>query len=252
MEIVVAGSGTVVPRLERAQSCVVVRTGSETLVMDPGSGALRGMLRAGIDPLTVDRILITHFHPDHTSDLVSLLFTLNYGSESPRSLPLHVYGPEPFEQFWSALQGAWGEWMAGDYPVEVHTLPVRGGAMELPNGTLRWAPARHRPESIAYRLEGDGKSFVYTGDTEYCRSIPRLARGADLLLVECSFPDSSPVPGHLTPSGVARIARESSPARVVLTHIYPQADERNLPEEVKENGYTGEVSVARDGSRFTL
>ena len=56
MEITVVGSGTVVPRLERRQSCVVVGSGGETLVFDLGSGAVRGMLRAGLDPFAVDRI----------------------------------------------------------------------------------------------------------------------------------------------------------------------------------------------------
>ena len=34
MEIIVVGSGTVVPRLERRQSCVVVRAGGQMLVFD--------------------------------------------------------------------------------------------------------------------------------------------------------------------------------------------------------------------------
>ena len=44
MQITVVGSGTVVPRLERRQSCVVVVTGGQTLFFDLGSGAVRGML----------------------------------------------------------------------------------------------------------------------------------------------------------------------------------------------------------------
>jgi ribonuclease BN (tRNA processing enzyme) len=56
LKITVVGSGTVVPRLERRQSCVVVRAGGQMLVFDLGSGALRGMLRSGLDPLSVDRM----------------------------------------------------------------------------------------------------------------------------------------------------------------------------------------------------
>ena len=81
MDITVVGSGTVVPRLERRQSCVVVGSGGETLVFDLGSGAVRGMLRAGLDPFAVDRIFFTHFHPDHTVDVVPLLFSIKYGAE---------------------------------------------------------------------------------------------------------------------------------------------------------------------------
>lgn len=250
MEVTVVGSGTVVPRLDRRQSCVVAECGGETLVFDLGSGAVRGMLHAGLDPFAVDRIFFTHFHPDHTVDVVPLLFAIKYGAEQPRTRPLHLTGPEPFESFWTSVTGAWGEWMLDDYPTEVSGLPHSCRApLDLPGGRLSWAPAEHRPESIAYRLEAEGRAFVYTGDTEYSASVVGLARGANTLLVECSFPDESPVPGHLTPRGVARIASEAGAERVVLTHIYPAADTMDLVAEVGR-GYGGEVVVARDGLRF--
>jgi ribonuclease BN (tRNA processing enzyme) len=116
---------------------------------------------------------------------------------------------------------------------------------------LRWAPAEHRPESIAYRLEGDGGAFVYTGDTQYSESVVELARGAHTMLIECSFPDNSPIPGHLTPGGVARIASEAEVERVVLTHIYPTAEGLDLVAEVGR-GYDGEVVLAEDGTKFSV
>ncbi|MDQ4106109.1 MAG: ribonuclease Z [Actinomycetota bacterium] len=252
MEITVVGSGTVVPRSARRQSCVVVNAGDETLVVDLGSGAVRGMLHAGLDPFAVDRLFFTHFHPDHTVDVVPLLFALNYGTEEPRTHPLHLTGPEPFESFWGSITGVWGEWMVGDYPTEVSELPHDcPSPLELPGGRLSWAPAEHRPESIAYRLETERGAFVYTGDTEYAGSVVELARDAHTLLIECSFPDKSPVPGHLTPSGVARIASESGARRVVLTHIYPAADAIDLVSEVSR-GYEGEVLVAEDGLKLGI
>jgi ribonuclease BN (tRNA processing enzyme) len=252
VEITVVGSGTVVPRLKRRQSCVAMRAGGEMLVFDLGSGAVRGMLRADLDPFVVDRIFFTHFHPDHTVDVVALLFSIKYGAQEERARPLYVSGPEPFLHFWSSLMEVWGDWMAGDYTTLVSELPHEcPSPIDLAGCRLSWAPAEHRPESIAYRLDGDGGSFVYTGDTEYSESVVELARGADTLLIECSFPDDSPVPGHLTPSGVARIASESGVGRVVLTHLYPAVDGDSLPSEVAR-GYDGEIVVAEDGLKFNV
>lgn len=252
LEITVVGSGTVVPRLERRQSCVVVETGGETLAFDLGSGAVRGMLRAGLDPFSVDRIFFTHFHPDHTVDVVPLMFAMKYGAEAERERPLTLYGPEPFEEFFGRITNIWGEWMLGDYPTEVielaHHCP---SPIALQGGRVLWAPAKHRPESIAYRIEGENGAFVYTGDTEYAASVVELARGAHTLLIECSFPDDSPVPGHLTPGGVARIASEASVGRVVITHVYPPADELDLVEEVGR-GFSGEVLIAEDGTKLVV
>ncbi|MBA3423646.1 MAG: MBL fold metallo-hydrolase [Rubrobacteraceae bacterium] len=200
MEITVVGSGTVVPRLARRQSCVAVRSGGEMMVFDLGSGAVRGMVKTGLDPFAVDRIFFTHFHPDHTVDVVSLLFAFKYGAEEEREKPLYISGPKPFREFWDSIQAVWGKWMLADYSIEINELPVVGAEpMRLPSCTLSWAPAEHRLESIAYRLEGADGAFVYTGDTEYSESVVELARGAHTLLIECSFPDDSLVPGHLTP-----------------------------------------------------
>ncbi len=252
MEVTVVGSGTVVPRPSRRQSCVVVEAGGETCVFDLGSGAVRGMVRAGLDPFSVDRLFFTHFHPDHTVDIVPLMFAIKYGSEEQREKPLHLQGPEPFRDFFGKITVIWGDWMLGDYPTEVTELPHEcPSPVDLPGFRLRWAPAEHRPESIAYRLEGENGAFVYTGDTEYAETVVELARGAHTLLIECSFPDDMPVPGHLTPRGVARIAHEAGVGRVVLTHIYPQADELDLVQEVGR-GYDGEVLVAEDGLNLSV
>jgi len=252
MEITVVGTGTVVPRLQRRQSCVVVETGGEMLVFDLGSGAMRGMLHAKLDPFAVDRVFFTHFHPDHTVDVVPLLFSFKYGAEVERTRPLYLTGPEPFREFWASLLVVWGDWMVGDYPTHVSELPHECiSPLDLPGCRLSWAPVQHRPESIAYRLEAAGNAVVYTGDTEYTEPVVEFVRGAHTLLAECSFPDDRPVPGHLTPSGVARIASEAGVGRVVLTHIYPSVDNAELIPEVKR-GYDGEVILAEDGLKFSV
>jgi ribonuclease BN (tRNA processing enzyme) len=252
MQITVVGSGTVVPYLKRRQSCVVVRAGGQTLVFDLGSGAVRGMLRSDLDPFAVDRIFFTHLHPDHTVDVVPLLFAINYGASEKRNRSLHVAGPEPFLRFWGSLMEVWGRWMTGDYSTLVSELPHECHfPIDLAGCRLSWAPAEHRRESIAYRMDAEGGAFVYTGDTEYSESVVELARGADTLLIECSFPDETPVPGHLTPSSVARIVSEAAVKRVVLTHIYPAADRLDLVSYVARS-YGGEILVAEDGLAFTV
>lgn len=61
----------------------------------------------------------------------------------------------------------------------------------------------HSPESIAYRLENEGKAFVITGDSGYAKSVVELARSADTMLIDCSFPDCRPMTGYLTPQAAS-------------------------------------------------
>jgi ribonuclease BN (tRNA processing enzyme) len=71
------------------------------------------------------------------------------------------------------------------------------------------------------------------------------------MLFDCTFPDDRPVPGHLTPTGVARIASEADVGRVILTHISPQAERLDLVSAVASR-YAGEVVVAEDGLRLDV
>lgn len=163
----VVGSGTVVPNPERRQSCVAVECGGELIVFDLGSGALRGMLRAGLDPLEVDRVFLTHFHPDHTVDLPALLFTARYGSESPRTRPLHVCGPEPFAAFWDSLSGAWGEWISGDYLriTELPTAAAIWSSREARSPGVR-CPTDPRASDTGSRATAETSSTPVTPPTE--------------------------------------------------------------------------------------
>lgn len=247
MKVTVVGTGTASLRLRRRHSCVVVEAGGEVLVFDLGFGAVRSMRRAGLDPSAVDRIFFIHFHPDHTVGVVPLLFSIKYGKGAPRARPLTITGPEPFLGFWRSFTRVWGRRVLGGYPAKISELPRKCPVpLDLPRCSLTWAPARHNPESIAYRLESAGKAFVITGDTEYAESVVELARGAHTALIDCSFPDQRPVPGHLTPGGVARVASEAGIRRVVLTHISPEAERLDLVAEVSR-GCAGEVIVAEDG-----
>jgi ribonuclease BN (tRNA processing enzyme) len=254
VEVTVVGTGTASLRLRRRQSCVVVETGAQTLVFDLGFRAVGGMRRAGIHPSGVDHVFFTHFHGDHTVDVVPFLFWRRFGArDMDRATPwrpLSMSGPEPFFRLWRTR--SWGKWLLGGYPAEISELPRdHGGSLDLPECNLTWAPSDHRPESIAYRLDSDRGSFVYTGDTGYAESVVELACGADTVLIDCTFPDHRPFPGHLTPSGVARVASEAGVGRVVLTHISPQAERLDLVSEVAR-GYAGEVIVAEDGLRLDV
>jgi ribonuclease BN (tRNA processing enzyme) len=234
----------------------VVETGAETLVFDLGFRAVRGMRRAGIHPSRVDRVFFTHFHGDHTVDMIPFLFwrrvdaggIARSAGKATRVRPFSVSGPQPFLRFWRSR--SWGRWLLGSYPMQISELPQdHREPLELPGCSLTWAPSDHRPESIAYRLDSERGSFVYTGDTGYAQTVVELSRGAHTLLIDCTFPDDRPFPGHLTPSGVARIASEAGIGRVILTHISPQAERLDLVSEVAR-GYTGEVIVAEDGLKL--
>jgi ribonuclease Z len=96
--------------------------------------------------------------------------------------------------------------------------------------------ARHSVTALAYRLEAEEKVVVYSGDTEPSARVAALAEGADLLIHECSFPEPFDVTNHSTPLKLGNVFRDKGVKRIVLTHLYPQAEghEDEMAEQVIE------------------
>jgi ribonuclease BN (tRNA processing enzyme) len=108
---------------------------------------------------------------------------------------------------------------------------------------IRSGPVNHIFGSLAYRLEADGRTLVYSGDTDVSDSLVDLARGADLLVLECSNPFK--VPGHLTPAEAGRLAARAGVGRLLLTHFYPPCDDVDVA-ALAARGFNGEILLAED------
>ena len=245
MKITIIGSGVVMPNLRRRSPGLVIEAGEEILLFDCGPDILRGLLSAGYRHQEIDRILISNFHPDHTLGLAHFLFASWYDLE-PRSRDIMIAGPPGLSDLLEGFYSIYPGWLEGkDYRVVVHE--ITGNEWSGKGWKVRSGPVKHNPESIAYRLEDDsGKVVVYTGDTGYCESLVELARGADLLISECSFPNAVDLPAHLNPSQVGRIARKAGVRKVLLTHMYPPCDETDIVEECGRE-FKGEVIQGEDG-----
>ncbi|NOG42275.1 MAG: ribonuclease Z [Planctomycetes bacterium] len=78
MELTIIGSGTGMPSEKRAYPCTLLKIRDKHLIFDTGPGSLRQLFLAGITYLDIDHIYYSHFHPDHSLDLVSFLFAMRY------------------------------------------------------------------------------------------------------------------------------------------------------------------------------
>lgn len=223
------------------------------MLIDAGPGTLRQLAALGHDALDLDAVGITHRHPDHTLDLLHLFFATRYARRAPRVKPLTLFGPPGLAAFLDAMTAAWGHWMeASTYDRPVIELKP-GDEIVLGRFTVRARAMAHLDVSLGFRIEDPGGAVLAcTGDTGLSTEAVELARGADLLVIECSTGDDDPLPGHLTPSGVAAILREARPARAVLVHLYADGHEEDRPAAVRQAGYEGPVSLGADGDSFEL
>jgi ribonuclease BN (tRNA processing enzyme) len=79
------------------------------------------------------------------------------------------------------------------------------------------------------------------------------ARGCDLLVLECSLPQSMAIAEHLTPEQCGEIARLAEPRRLALTHLYPPVEqvEGDIATIVART-YNGPLVIAHDGWQADL
>lgn len=249
IEVTILGSGTGIPSLKRGAPGLAIKLGNEMLLFDSGPGTLNRLLRANIDYRKIDYIFYTHFHPDHTAELVPFLFACKYHSE-PRKKPLKIIGPKGIGRLYSSLLEVYGEWITPrTYSVEVKEIlnnPYKGK-----NWTIYSQPLKHTNPSLGYRILKNNRSVVYSGDTDYCKEIIELGHNADLLILECSFPEKHYVKGHLIPSLAGKVGKESGCKRLLLTHIYPICDKYDILSECKKI-FKGKINLAKDLMRISL
>ncbi|MGQ9689527.1 MAG: MBL fold metallo-hydrolase [Desulfobaccales bacterium] len=251
MELIVLGSGTGVPYLRRRAPAYAVLAAGRLILLDLGSGACRGLLRHGLNFSQVDIIALSHLHPDHIGDLVPFLFASHYALGYTRTEPFWLLASRGFRDFHDRLQGAFGQWVeAPPGLLQLRELNPDGSDEAAWEGlTLRTGPVNHIPGSLAYRVEAAGRALVYSGDTDESDSLVELARGADLLVLECSMPEK--VPGHLTPTEAGRLATRAGVPRLLLTHFYPPCDEVDVVALARRE-FAGEIIRAEDDLRIPI
>ena len=247
MRLMVIGSGTISLSPTRGCAAYLVEAGELRILLDAGPGAAHTMARHGMDWWGVTHIVLSHFHLDHISDLPVLIFAFRHARLEPRTAPLTIIGPPGTKDLIARWAAALGDWLQSPgFPLEIVEPELEVPAM-LPCGvTLTSRAVPHTTESVAYSVEHDGRRLVYTGDTGEDTSLGVWAAGCDLLLAECSLPDSMPVPIHLTPSQTAALAAVAAPGLLVVTHMYPPLEGIDLRAELGAR-WAGPTVIATDG-----
>ncbi len=184
-------------------------------------------------------------------DLIPFLFATRYALGYTRREPFRLLAARGFAHFHQRLGDAFPGWvepppglmdlreLAPDGPDEVRAEGL----------VIKSAPTNHTEGSLAYRVEAEGRSLVYSGDTDESDSLVELARGADLLVMEAANPFK--VPGHLTPGTAGRLAAKAGVARLLLTHFYPPCDEVDVVGLAAQE-FSGEILRAEDGLSLSV
>jgi ribonuclease BN (tRNA processing enzyme) len=231
-----------------------MRINDKILLFDSGAGTIKRLLEAETSIFDVSFVFYSHFHPDHTGELVPFLFANKYPDGTRRHIPITFVAGKGFAAFYNKLKMIYGSW--------IELAPGLVNIVELDNNArdtcsfdgfmVESLPVEHNEESIAYRITSpNGISVVYSGDTDYSHNLVNLARNADLLICESAHPDELKVKGHLTPSLAGEIASLANVRKLVLTHFYPECDLVDIEKQCRKT-FVGPLILAEDLMRIDL
>ncbi len=240
--LVPVGVGAAYARPGEAQSCYLVRAGDRAVALDLGSGALN-RLQELIRPEELDALAVTHLHADHCVNLLALRVYLAYGPG--RRVALRVLGPPGLRERLVGFGGA----DAWDEVMRFEELTGTDGERDLGGGvTLRYRQVPHLPPTFALRVEAGGGAVCFGADCADNDELPALARGADVLLCECSFGAGDVPPGvpHLNGAQAGGIAARAGAGRLLLTHCFPEQD-RDAAAAAARERFAGPVAWAVQG-----
>jgi ribonuclease BN (tRNA processing enzyme) len=258
MRLTVVGCSGSFPGPESAASSYLVEAGDGDrtwrILVDIGSGAV-GPLQRYVDPVKLDAVLLSHLHPDHFFDLSGLYVIWKYHPDGPAGrIPVwgpagvakqaaRAYGLSPHpgmtREFDFHEYGANGA--RGDRPIRVGPF------------TVHHVRVAHPVPAYALRIEANGRTLTYSGDTGPCPQLPEIAKGADLLLAEAAFQDGpeNPPDLHLTGSQAAHAAVAADVGRLVLTHGPPWHDPQVALTEAG-GVYGGPIDLAAPGVTYDV
>jgi ribonuclease BN (tRNA processing enzyme) len=233
------GSGDAFGSGGRFQTCILVDGPSSRIAIDFGTSSLIALARQGVEPNSIDAIVLTHLHGDHCGGVPFPLMDAMLGAR--RTRPLTIAGPRDLERRMGEIRAALfpgSHVMAPRFPLSwIEMEPGRRYA--LLDAWVTPEPARHTKETnpTAVRLEVGGKIIGYTGDTEWTDEVARVAHGADLFIAECYFYDK-PVRWHLNYPAIVQHGKTFGARRVILTHMSREmlAHASMIPEECAHDG----------------
>ena len=239
--ITILGTANAVPNKDHASTHLLIDALERVILVDCAGNPVVRLDQAGIDPLSITDLILTHFHPDHVSGVPLLLMDLWLMG---RIEPLNVYALDDVIDRTNKMMEIfnWQDW-DGFYPVNFYRLPGGESMSLIDTDVVKvWASKGcHMVPSIGLRMQFPGGSLCYSSDTEPCDAIERLAEGVDVLIHEATGEGL----GHSSPKQAGEIAQRAGVRKLVLIHYPTDVDADEWVDQAKIF-FSGEVVLAQD------
>lgn len=251
------GTSAALPTATRANTALAfTHENGQTLLVDCGGEVYSALLRASIAPGSVSDLFLTHAHIDHIGGLPSLIESFRLGG---RTADLRVWGLAPVIATARRIVSTFSyELTLDDWPFTVAFNQVADGQrVELASIAATVGEVEHALPTAGLRLTLPGGDVAYTSDTQPCEGVQQLARGAHLLITECTFlgngTDHARRSKHTTAPEAGQEAAQAGVRTLALVHLGVAAGW--TPEQARHEAaarFSGTILTPDDGDTVAV
>lgn len=248
LHAIITGSGSAMPDPERGNASAAIVIDGTILQFDCGRKTMDNLMLAGVNPVKVDYIIFTHLHFDH---IATYDYFIMSSWIAGRQKHFKVFGPlgtvkmsdealygknELMVKWWSKVRyktiNGKRQYLPRktvepgvEPPVMVKDIGS-GVVLEEKNFKVTATEVKHwdagsATKSLGYRIDSPYGSIAISGDTGPTQNMVDLAKGVDLLIHECVYPDDIPRGGHTHPTELGKLAQEAQVKKLMPTHLGP-------------------------------
>ncbi len=280
MRLTAVGSGNPPVRRGQASTSWLVELGNgDIFIIDAGGGTVPALWSLRVPLPILDKLFVTHLHLDHAGGIFNLWDSMGWA----RNTPLHVYGASGSTPELGVAAFVENVKRAAAWHTRSKTGVIASGGMELTahefdstqfspenpralvydqNGVKIFAfPVDHiLIGAVGYRLEWNGLSMAYTGDSVPTRFESEQARRVDVFIHELfidapTFAEKNNMPlqiaenvvdEHTSAEMLGRVFSIAEPRLGVGTHFFTNEYTIDPAFEGIRKNYDGPVVIAQD------
>lgn len=247
----ILGSSSGFPQAGRACSGYALEIDGHISLIDCGGGVVQSFMRSGLDPNKLDRVFVSHTHPDHCSDL-PLMIQLIY--LTCRTNRLDIYVPEEYVvPLGISLRAMYLIPERFAFPLRIHGYSDQfefNGSFKLTAyanahlqdyadiaGELRLP---NEMQSHSFLIEVGEKRIFHSADITCLEDITAHASACNLVVTELT---------HVEVDSFLEWAKSSSVDQIVITHLGNSGTVSELQTRITKAGLEN-IRLAEDGMKL--
>lgn len=236
------GTGTCQLQDGRAASSVLIEFEGLRVLLDMGRGIARRVSEVGLANDDIEHIVLSHFHPDHVSDLIPFLHAACWSRIDPRKKDLNIYGPVGVKVQVMRVISLFGpdELIRPTFDIRIHEIREPSFAISGVHFDFVDLPPANN-HGLKFRV--GKKTVALTADSYFHDQEVDFVTGADIAVIDA---------GHLSENEIVELAVRSHPELLVLSHLYHDYDQPKLESLAASAGFRGKLVIGKDLLEFEV